>query len=129
MRCSRGFTLLEILVALTIFGLVGGALLELFGSGLRTARLATERTHAVLLARSKLTELIADPYLTPGLMEGDFADGYRWQARLTQPEELESDLGRALEPLHLDLTITWGDSDDERQFRLESLMLTQATLP
>lgn len=129
MRRVRGFTLLEILVALTIFGLVGGALLELFGSGLRTARLATERTHAALLARSMLTELIADPYLTPGLLEGDFDDGYRWQARLTQPEEYQSDLGRALEPLHLDLTITWGDSDDERQFRLESLMLTQAELP
>jgi general secretion pathway protein I len=129
MRCVRGFTLLEILVALTLFGLVGGALLELFGSGLRTARLATERTHAVLLARSKLTELTADPYLTPGLLEGEFDDGYRWQAQLTEAEEFQSDLVRALEPLHLDLTISWGDAGDERQFRLESLMLTQATLP
>lgn len=129
MRRARGFTLLEILVALTMFAVVGGTLLQMFGSGLRTARLATERTHAVLLARSKLTELMAETHLTPGTLDGDFGGGYRWQARLSQPETLESTRRRALEPLDLDLTITWGDYGDEREFSLKSLLLTQAELP
>ena len=70
MNRGRGFTLLELLVALTLFAVVGGSLLQLFHSGLRTARLAGDQAHAVLLARSKLTELQAYPALQPGALSG-----------------------------------------------------------
>ena len=50
MNRGRGFTLLELLVALTLFAVVGGSLLQLFHSGLRTARLAGDQAHGVLRA-------------------------------------------------------------------------------
>ena len=83
MRRSRGFTLIEILIALTMFAVIGGGLLQLFNQGLRAARLADDRAHAVLLARSKLTELQAFPYLQPGTLTGSFEDGFRWEASLS----------------------------------------------
>ena len=43
MRRSRGFTLIEILIALTMFAVIGGGLLQLFNQGLRAARLADDR--------------------------------------------------------------------------------------
>lgn len=125
MRRARGFSLIEILVALTLFAVVGGALLQLFQSGLRTARLADAHTHAVFLARSKLTELEAHSHLQAGTLSGSFDDDYRWEAVLRQDAEPDTDRPRWLQPLDLVLTVRWGEPGDEREFSLHSLLLTQ----
>ena len=130
MNRGRGFTLLELLVALTLFAVVGGSLLKLFHSGLRTARLAGDQAHAVLLARSKLTELQAYPALQPGALSGDFDEGYRWEAILVQAPDVGVTGETSRGPLHLldlVLTVSWGDGDEARSFTLHSLLLTQWT--
>jgi len=126
---ARGFTLIELLVALTLLAVVGGTLLQLFHSGLRTARLAAAQSHAVLLARSKLTELQTYQYLRPGTLSGSFDDGYRWEALLSQVPTDDSPQPGRLQLLDLVLTITWGDVGDTRSFALHSLLLTQWTEP
>ena len=129
MNRGRGFTLLELLVALTLFAVVGGSLLQLFHSGLRTARLAGDQAHAVLLARSKLTELQAYPALQPGALSGDFDGGYRWEAILAPSPDVgasEASTG-PLQLLDLKLTVSWGEDGDARSFTLHSLLLTQWT--
>ena len=129
MSRERGFTLVELLVALTLFAVVGGSLLQLFQSGLRTARLAGDQTHAALLARSKLTELQAYPSLQPGALSGDFDDGYRWEAILLQASDVDANEVSTgpLQLLDLVLTVSWGEDDDARSFTLHSLLLTQWT--
>lgn len=122
-RC-RGFTLIEILVALTMFAVIGGGLLQLFNQGLRTARLADDRAHAVLLARSKLTELQAFPFLQPGTLSGSYPDGFRWQATLSLTETAERRVMRLL-PLDTDVVISWGEGPDTRSFKLHSMLLTR----
>ena len=126
---GRGFTLLELLVALTLFAVIGGSLLQLFHSGLRTARLAGDQAHAVLLARSKLTELQAYPALRPGALSGNFDEGYRWDAILVQvPDVGATEISTGpLQLLDLILTVSWGDGDDARSFTLHSLLLSQWT--
>lgn len=124
MRRCRGFTLIEILVALTMFAVIGGGLLQLFNQGLRTARLADDKAHAVLLARSKLTELQAFPFLQPGTLSGSFPDGFRWQATLSLADAALN-RGTRLMPLDTDIVITWGDGPDSRSFQLRSLLLTR----
>ena len=125
MRTHRGFTLVELLVALTLFAVVGGTLLQLFQNGLRTARLAAAHTHAVFLARSKLTELQAYNHLRPGTLSGAFDDGYRWQAVLSGDVDSEADPRDRLRPLDLSLTVTWGETGEGRSFTLRSLLLTR----
>jgi general secretion pathway protein I len=125
MRQARGFTLIEILVALTVFALVGGTLLQLFHSGLKTARIATEHTHAALLARSKLAELQAFDRLQPGTDEGEFADGFRWQVVLSELPELQQPGVTPLTPLALSLRVLWGTDDDERSVTVDSLLLSR----
>lgn len=125
MRRVRGFTLVELLVALTLLAVVGGSLLQLFHNGLRTARLAGAQSHAVFLARSKLTELQAYPFLQPGTLSGRFDGDYRWQAVLTQTTDLETARAGGLQLLDLVLTVSWGQADDARGFTLHSLLLTQ----
>ena len=125
MKQARGFTLVEILVALTLFAVVGGSLLQLFQSGLRTARLAGEQTHAVLLARSKLTELQAYSHHQAGVSSGRLQGGYRWQAVLSPKADAGDTERTRLKPLDLVLTITWGKAGEERKFSLQSLLLTR----
>ena len=124
---GRGFTLVELLVALTLLAVVGGTLLQLFHSGLRAARLAGAQSHAVLLARSKLTELQAYPSLPPGTLAGEFDDGYRWEAVLTQLPDTGGAEPERLQLLDLVLTIAWGEDADARTFSLHSRLLTQWT--
>lgn len=129
MNSARGFTLIEILIALTLFAVVGGTLLQLFQSGLRTARLADDRTHAVFLARSKLAELQAHTHLEPGILSGSFEEGYRWEAILSEARDDTRDPSRWLLPLALTLTVSWGESGEQREFTLRSLLLSRAVEP
>jgi general secretion pathway protein I len=124
-KTHRGFTLVELLVALTLFAVVGGTLLQLFHEGLRTARLAAAHTHAVFLARSKLTELQAYSHLQPGTLSGAFADGYQWQAVLSTDENTAVAARGRVQPLELRLTVSWGESGEQRSFSLHSLLLTR----
>lgn len=125
MKNARGFTLIEILVALTMFAVVGGALLQLFQGGLRAARQASDYGHAVLLARSKFTEIQALRNLRPGRLEGDFGDGYQWQAVLKERSDTESDPAGPLRALDLLLTVHWGEAG-RNAFELHSIAIAPA---
>jgi general secretion pathway protein I len=75
-RAQAGFTLLEIIVALTILGLIAAALLPGAGSVLRLSVRAAGEREAVLLAESKLAELGAgrlEPGSRSGVATGDLA--------------------------------------------------------
>jgi general secretion pathway protein I len=125
MKRAHGFTLIEILVALTMFAVVGGVLLQLFHNGLRSARLASEQTHAAMLAQSKLTELQAFGSLAPGELGGEFDDGYRWRANLSENVELAERYPGNLQPLDLTLTIDWGDAERPSTFSVETVLLSR----
>ena len=129
MRRAAGFTLLEILVALTLFAVVGGALLALFQSGLRATRLSDEHAHAALLARSKLTELQAYSILEPGTYDGRFDDHYRWHIELSEMPELVEDSRSGLRPLRVNLEVLWGEDRQQRVVALDSLLLSAGDAP
>lgn len=81
MRRQRGFTLLEVLVALAIFGLVAAAVLTASGRSLNNAGRLEELTLAGWIADNRLTELqLAQP--TPAVgrerREVEYA-GRQWE--------------------------------------------------
>lgn len=127
---QRGFTLLEILVAFVVLGLLGSLMLQLFQGGLRNLDSSEHISHAALLARSKLTELQSQPALTPGLSEGQFDDTYHWRLQLT-PYTIDAD-GQPLPPSRIaallaELSIHW-PADGE--YHLQTLLLSkQEQLP
>ncbi|HZQ59864.1 MAG TPA: prepilin-type N-terminal cleavage/methylation domain-containing protein [Casimicrobiaceae bacterium] len=102
-RTSRGFSLLEVLVAFVVLSLVATAVFRLFSGALGNASAAEEYSRAVLIAQSVQSQIEAMP-LREGSQSGDADDGrVQWTVQVTPYEapEVNADLARASEVLPL----------------------------
>jgi len=75
---ARGFTLMEVLVALTILAIGLTALFRAFGTGVRGIEASEDRAHLLAAARSRLADVGAGIPLQPGTYTGRDASG-RWR--------------------------------------------------
>jgi prepilin-type N-terminal cleavage/methylation domain-containing protein len=123
---QRGFTLLEALVATMIMGIaVAGILNALAASSRNVARL-TQADRAVLLARTKMDELLVNDVLPRKVfLDGRFAAAEAgaldagWRARVTPIESAPEavDLNWVID--RIELEIWWMDGATRRSFSLE----------
>lgn len=88
-RASRGFTLIEVLVAFVVTSLVLAAVLGIFSGGLGTSRRADARATAALIATSVLAATGREQPLAEGVAEGVFDNGFRWR-RWIEPYLVET---------------------------------------
>ena len=114
---SRGFTLLEVLVAMTILGLAIVTLMQLSAQGLRLLRLSDDYQHAVLVA-DRLVRAVEVPQ--EGVETGQEGP-FQWERRLAlvpTPDELTP--GAGPKPLFyaLSVAVRWGGT---RTFEIASL--------
>ena len=81
MKRCRGFTLLEVLVALAIFAVVAASVLSASARSLQTAARLEDKTLAMWVADNRLTELqLAETPAGAGREQGELAfAGRRWQ--------------------------------------------------
>jgi len=79
---SKGFTLIEVLVAFAILALTLMVLLQVFGTGLRTVDASERSLMATMLARSLLDDLGAETPVVPGERSGEIGEGYRWRMEI-----------------------------------------------
>lgn len=99
MRRARGFTLLEVLIALAIFAVVAASVLSASARSLQTAARLEDKTFALWLADNHLQELqLADTPPGPGRENGE--DSYAGRRWLWQ-----SDIETTSEPAMLRVTI------------------------
>ena len=104
---SRGFTLLEVLVALTILGLAIVTLMQLSSQGLRLIHLSEDYQQAVLVADrvARSTDVLQEG--VDAGQEGRF----QWERRVTLvpvPEELTPGAGPQLHLYALSVAVRWG---------------------
>lgn len=127
-RRVGGFTLVEILVALLVLGVVGGALLQLFHGALRNVSVSADYTRAALLARSMLAQLeVRDSWVAPE-EEGRFDERFRWRLRASDYLEADgSPLPKAsVRPVWVTFAVDWHDGDTDRSYTVTSLFLSRA---
>lgn len=83
---EAGFTLIEVLVALSVFSLAAMALLNVAGENTRTASVVTTRVLAQVVAENQAVALMtASAPLTPGVASGAETQGgrvWRWTRRV-----------------------------------------------
>ena len=89
-RAERGFTLLEMLVALAVFSLAALALVRLQGVTLRTAADLDSKAMGQIVARNLMVEVQTDP-VPPSIGEEDGESvngGRRWHwTRVVKPTD------------------------------------------
>ncbi len=127
---TAGFTLLEVLVALTILVLAVGSLSQAFSGGINTAGAVDGYTRAVAIAESRLARIGVDTPLEEGQSEGDAGEGFRWSVSV-QPYELlgETDPSHLLRLYDVEVAVSWGDSTARRSFSLRTLKLAENSEP
>ncbi|MEO8101067.1 MAG: prepilin-type N-terminal cleavage/methylation domain-containing protein [Betaproteobacteria bacterium] len=76
---ARGFSLLEVLVAFTLFAVALGVLMQIFSRGVNGAVLADHYAKAAMYAESKLAAIGLEETLREGTTSGKFDDVYAWQ--------------------------------------------------
>ena len=75
---ARGFSLLEILVALTLLALAMGVLMQIFSRGVNSAALADRYAKATMYAESKLATIGVEQELKETAATGKFDDDFSW---------------------------------------------------
>jgi general secretion pathway protein I len=90
-RPSRGFTLVEVVVAMAVIAVAFTALLGLHVRSLRLAAREQTYTQSLLLARTLLAEAELEPLPAPGTSTGDFEarypgryPGFLWQRTVNE---------------------------------------------
>jgi len=120
---NRGFTLLEVLVALTILGLAIVTLMQLSSQGLRLLRLSEDYQQAVLVADRVARSIDVPQEGVDVGQEGPF----RWERRVALvpvPEELTPGAGPKPRLYALSVAVRWGNS---RTLELASLRAVPGT--
>ena len=120
---SRGFTLLEVLVAFTLCAFVLAAALQVFSTGLGGTGTSQQHVIATMMAQSKLAELESESPPVVGQEAGTTPDGYRWQAAVSRYTELNADDLRNTPVVlyQLSVEVAWGATGRERAVTLTTL--------
>jgi general secretion pathway protein I len=122
LRCrkSRGFSLLEMVVAVAILGLAMGALYQAASGATRNVRVDEKYAYAVELARS----LLADNHQVPlagkqdqGKTAGDFS----WQLS-TRPVTPVPGASADVKLHEIEVTVSWLDGEKQRKVSLNSVV-------
>lgn len=121
---SQGFSLLEVLVAFVVMGLVVGTLLQLYGTAMRSIALVDEMSFAVLAAESQLARVGRDIKVERGSESGRVENSdYQWKVDM-QPVELMKDqenFSLSMEPFRVVVTVDWDSDGKKRSYELVSI--------
>lgn len=122
---QRGFTLLEVVVAMAIVGLGVVTLLEIFSLGLRLGTRSFARSEAMTYGRQAIDGVLIRQKIQEGGEEGSFGEGHRWRLQV-QPLQGEDRLGSTRWELkEINLQMQYREGEREKQLELRTLRLVK----
>ena len=114
---ADGFTLLEVVVALTIFAVGILAIIELFSGSIRLSEGARDVSAAQVYVSQRMEEALQVPNPVPGVERGAFGEKYRWETNTTlMPPEEES----PYQEVRIRVFVRWDDGAQERSVDLDA---------
>ena len=123
---NDGFTLIEILVAISILAISLVVILQLFSGGLKSSRLSDEYTRGIFHAREKMGEVLLSKDLSEGETEGEFADSFRWKCLVERIERAEEDEEKLpFNMFNIKVDIIWDVGDKEKRFQVSTIKIVE----
>jgi type II secretion system protein I len=116
---SKGFTLLEILVALAILATAVIIIFQLFSAGLRNIAVSEDVVSAAVRAEAKMREVLSNEELTQNSWTETTTDGYTFAVNITETLQQKTD-SLPVQVLQIDLAITWTKNSKKRSLSLKT---------
>ena len=128
---SAGFTLLEVVVAMTIVGIGVVTLLEIFSTGLRLGSRSSATTEAMTYGRQAMDEILLRRKIEEGAPQGSLNKRARWKLGIEPVREPSDTLSLSsaweLKEITLDLRVT--DAGRDRPVELRTYRLVRKKNP
>jgi len=127
---SAGFTLLEVVVAMTIVGIGVVTLLELFSMGLRAGSRSSVATEAIAYGRQAMDEILLRRNVEEGEQQGALNERVRWKVGIQtvkEPSDALSSSAWELREIILDVRVT--DAGRDRPVELRTYRLVRMKNP
>jgi len=130
MRLDRGFTLIEILVAISVLAISLVVILQLFSGGLKSVRLSNQYTRAIFYAREKMEEILLMEDLEAGSQEGsqedESEDPLRWRAEIVLIESEEEEASKLpFDTLGIMVDVMWHEGEKEKRFQISTMKVVE----
>ena len=128
---APGFTLLEVIVAMTIVGIGVVTLLEIFSSGLRLGSRSSAATEAIIYGRQAMDEILLRRRIEEGPQQGSLNERARWKLGVEPvrepPDTLSLSSAWELKEITLDMRVT--DAGRDRPVELRTYRLVRKKNP
>jgi prepilin-type N-terminal cleavage/methylation domain-containing protein len=123
---SAGFTLLEVVVAMTIVGIGVVTLLEIFSLGLRLESRSSAATEVMAYGRQAMDEILLRRKIEEGAQQGVLNNQTRWRLGIEPvrepPETLALSSAWELKEITLDMRVTEAGKDRPVELRTYRLV-------
>ena len=127
-RSSSGFTLLEVLVSLSIVAVAVTVMLQLFSSGLRAIAVSEDNAAAVLKAEAKMREVLDYDELAETSWSEATPDGYRMDISIIDTLKERTD-NLQVKLMQVALTTRWLKGNKEKTLTLRTMKLVNRIAP
>jgi len=128
---SAGFTLLEVVVAMTIVGIGVVTLLEIFSMGLRLGSRSSAATEAMTYGRQAMDEILLRRKIEEGAQQGSLNERTRWKLGIEPVREPSDTLSLSsaweLKEITLEMRVT--DAGRDRTVELRTYRLVRKKNP
>lgn len=116
----KGFTLLEVMIALAILAGVSASVVQIFASGVETTIEVEMESQAYILAESKMDELLLLKDIQEGEGTGEIENTPFKYEVIVEPQEYPG-VERIFTLWHIELLLLWGEGEHQSSVKLESL--------
>ena len=123
---SRGYTLVEVMVAFVILAMTLTVLLRIFSGGIRNIAVSADYARAVLIAESRLAAAGIDEQLFTGETRGIEDEAFEWTRSVAPylPSPGYKSLAGNLKAWQVTVTVEWPHGDGRRSIDMSTVRLT-----
>ena len=123
---AEGFTLLEILVSLSVMAIATTLVMQLFSANLRAVVRSGDMTSAIIKGEYRLREILAEPFLAEKAWNEVTDDGYRIDVAVSEAMREKTD-NLPVNLMEIVLTVHWIDGLREKSLRLKTMKVVDKT--